>query len=128
MITKSLSSPQIALIMKKGKAYNSGFFLLKTLDLKSVPDIDRLRTKQNPFSGSFIASKKVLAKAVDRNKAKRILKESFNEAVKRLKNKGLDICTPHFVFLAKTNTINGIFSNIVDEIEQILVKDYIIIK
>ena len=124
MTIKSLSSSQTALIMKKGRAYNSGSFLFKTIDIN--PDIYN-ETSKTVCNGSFIASKKVFPRAVDRNKSKRRMKEAFVGAVSEIQNTtSLTLLVPPFVFLAKTNIIKEEFVNIVNEIKQILVKDYII--
>lgn len=109
MTIKSLSSPQIAEIMKKGKAYNSGFFLLKTLKNEEPLKIHT----------SFIASKKNFIKAVERNRARRIIKEAFTEAFKEVCG-GLSLknASPSMVFLAKKEIIKGDFSEIVYSIKQ----------
>ena len=123
MTIKSLSSSQIALIMKKGRAYSSGSFLLKTL-----PETVVLNEKniESTFLCSFIASKKVFAKAVDRNRAKRRLKESFLEALRNIKEENLIGVPYQFVFLAKKEVLNNDFTNLFHDIKQILLKDYII--
>ena len=100
--------------MKKGRAYSSGSFLLKTFTEETLSPT---------LNGSFIASKKVFVKAVDRNRAKRIMKESFLEAVKEIK---VGILLPQFVFLAKKDIFKNSFADIVYDIKQFLVKDYII--
>ena len=115
---KTLSSSQIALIMKDKKAYNSAFFLLKIKEQNNS-------TTQKNTEGSFVASTKTFAKAVDRNKAKRRLKEAFLEAVKE---SGEIAPLPFFVFLAKKETINANFSKIVEDVKQIFLKNYIINK
>jgi ribonuclease P protein component len=123
MTIKSLSSLQIASIMKKGKAYNSGFFLLKTMEEK--PE----KTGQNNpllIGGSFISSKKVFIKAVDRNRSKRRLKEAFLEAINSLEKEDLKVSIPCFVVLSKLSSIKADFSDIVYDMKQILLKDYII--
>jgi ribonuclease P protein component len=123
MTIKSLSSSQIALIMKKGRAYNSGSFLLKiSTDGSVLPKFE----ENNVFNCSFIASKKVFIKAVDRNKAKRIMKESFLQAIKEIELAGLKVFLPPFIFLAKKDVFKNSFANIVYDIKQFLLKDYII--
>ena len=113
--------------MKKGRAYNSGSFLFKTLETKSEKDGEIQPTN---LKGSFLASKKVFSKAVDRNRAKRRIKEVFVEAVGELNKETQDrkqaTFIPSFVFLTKIEIIKCDFANIVQEIKQILVKDYII--
>ncbi len=143
MTIKSLSSPQIALVMKKGRAYSSGSFLLKTLCETTVFDNKRQSSAENAERGhiiqittskdgpptffcSFIAPKKIFAKAVDRNKAKRRLKESFFEAIRNIKERDLKISNLQFVFLAKKEIMKDDFTNIIQDIKQILLKDYII--
>jgi len=117
MIIKSLSSSQIALIIKTGRAYNSGSFVLKT-------PVRNEELEKDEFFGAFIVSKKVFSKAVDRNKAKRRIREAFKEAVKGVKKEKL---TPaSFVFLIKKGVVKTPFAEIVQETKQILVKDYII--
>lgn len=119
MTIKSLSSLQIASIMKKGKAYNSGFFLFKTLEIS-------LKYPENTVFGSFISSKKVFIKAVDRNRSKRRLKEAFLTAINELRQESLNVQIPHFVVLSKINAIKADFVDIVYDMKQILLKDYII--
>ena len=127
MTIKSLSSSQIALIMKKGRAYSSGSFLLKiSTEVFFLPKNDINKDVSEVFNGSFIASKKVFIKAVDRNKAKRITKESFLEAVKEIEVDGLRVFLPPFIFLVKKDIFKNNFKDIVYEIKQFLVKDYII--
>jgi ribonuclease P protein component len=123
MTIKSLSSLQIASIMKKGKAYNSGFFLLKTLDipLKMGDEV----TKSVVF-GAFISSKKVFVKAVDRNRAKRRLKEAFLKAVAEIEVNNLEVQIPCFVILSKIDAVKVDFKDVVNDIKQILLKNYII--
>jgi len=136
MTIKSLSSSQIALILKKGRAYNSGSFLLKfldDLDQKDVIMMENQTSEVSLFGGAFIASKKIFPKAVDRNNAKRILRESFRKAVQDIKKnteKAEDnkktIILPYFVFLAKKELKQNEFSNIVSDVRQIILKEYII--
>ncbi len=145
MTIKSLSPSQIALIMKKGRAYNSGSFLLKTHyetvvfddkkhknTGKTTPE-HKKQEKTDKNKGlelfcTFIASKKVFIKAVDRNRVKRRMKESFLKELTNVEKNGgiLKTPTPQFVFLAKKETIRNDFKIIGQEIEQILLKDYII--
>ena len=120
MTIKSLSSQQISLIMKKGKAYNSGFFLLKLLPQSS--DLSDYKL----IKGSFVSSKKVFSKAVDRNKTKRILKEAFIKALLLIEQEKNTIEPFDFVVLSKKETISADFSEIVDLFKQILLKNYII--
>lgn len=119
MIIKSLSSSQIALIIKTGRAYNSGSFVLKT----TTPNKNQ---GGMGFFGAFIASKKVFPGAVDRNRAKRRVKEAFvvavNETIKQKNTIGL----PHFIFLIKKSNETAVFAEIVQDIKQFLAKDYII--
>ena len=140
MTIKSLSSSQIAEIMKKGKAYNSGFFLLKVGenrendglikngDVDVVGDVvgGVVNIGQNNLVGSFLSSKKVFIKAVDRNRTKRRLREAFIKAVKDINNDNLKVSIPCFVILSKKSTIKDGFTDIVKDIKQILLKDYII--
>jgi ribonuclease P protein component len=130
MTIKSLSSPQIALIMKKGRAYSSGSFLLKTLPNTEIKETKGAVGAKLIFFCSFIASKKNFIKAVDRNRSKRRIKESFIEAVKEIgedafKNPLLQPI-PQFVFLTKKDSMKNDFIDIVHDIKQILLKDYII--
>lgn len=123
MTIKSLSSSQIALIMKKGRAYNSGFFLLKVAEQSvSLPPTP----PPFKFSGSFVSSKKVFAKAVDRNRTRRRLKESFLRAVDEIQKENQSISIPYFVFISKKDSIKSSFADIVYNIKQIILKDYII--
>jgi len=123
MTIKSLSSPQIASIMKKGKAYNSGFFLLKILD---IPLKMGDKMKKNVIFGSFVSSKKVFIRAVDRNRSKRRLREAFLNAVEEIKVNDLEVQIPCFVILSKIDVIKADFKDLVNDMKQILLKNYII--
>lgn len=98
--------------MKKGRAYNSGSFLLKVSD----------SLNNNGITGAFISTKKNFPLAVDRNKTRRILREAFIEAIKNQNNVNI----PYFVFLSKKETIKIDFASIVEDIKQIIFKNYII--
>ena len=106
--------------MKKGRAYNSGSFLLKVSE-ERFDNSDEIL-----LNGSFVSSKKVFTTAVDRNTSKRRLKEAFVEAVLELKQENLILKLPSFVFLSKNATIKKSFCDMVEEIRQILLKNYII--
>ncbi|MEI6042132.1 MAG: ribonuclease P protein component [bacterium] len=125
MTIKSLSSTQIALIMKKGRAYNSGFFLLKVFEKKETGPVVP-KDKVNQLEGSFVCSKKVCIKAIDRNKSKRRLREAFVTAIKELGLEDKNTTIPSFVFLSKETSKNAGFGEIVSDIKQILVKEDII--
>ena len=117
MIIKSLSSNQIALVMKKGRAYNAGSFVFKYLEGENI-------LNNSLINGSFISTKKNFNKAVDRNKAKRIIKNSFTEAFNSLpddlKN---NFSKFNFVFLPKNNVDKIVFSELLLEIKQILLNN-----
>ena len=122
--------------MKKGKAYNSGFFLLKVGEGRGVRGLindnnvgvvgDSIENGYNDLKGSFLSSKKVYLKAVDRNRTKRILKEAFIKAIKDVNSDNLKVSIPYFVILSNKNTIKEEFADIVKDVKQILLKDYII--
>lgn len=114
---KGLSSSQISLIMKKGGVCNSGSFLFKTHITNNLIEGGILR-------GSFIVSKKKIKKAVDRNKIKRIFKESFLEAFNNLSSVNTTINISPFIVLIKTNKSK--FVHLTEEIRQFLLKNYII--
>ena len=120
MKIKSLSSTQIALIMKKGEACYSGSFLFKTFEgfnsKESTPTL----------LGSFVLSKKNFKNAVDRNRNKRIFKEAFVLVLKKLEEKEEKTKIPSFVFVIKKPTKKIKFDSLVEEIRCFLLKNYII--
>jgi len=126
MTIKRLSPSQIALIMKKGRAYNSGSFLFKTKEGCLLNNSETESTTNLMFLGAFVSSKKVFKTAVDRNRSRRKIKEAFIKVIKDLLDKKQNLYIPEFVFLTKKTIIKEDFKNIIKEIEQILVKNYII--
>ena len=72
------------------------------------------RNNSNPPRFGFIVSKKISSKAVERNRIKRILRQSLFSLLSKFKN-GYDV-----VFLAKKAILEkSNFSDVADEIEKV---------
>ena len=106
MIIKSLNSSQIALVMKKGRAYNMGLFLFKSLLLSQIEGV---------ASVSFICPLSVSKTAVERNRIKRLLRESFRRVLKKH-----DFRFVSMIFVAKKTILGADMKIIEKEIEEVL--------
>ncbi|MEI8337817.1 MAG: ribonuclease P protein component [bacterium] len=102
----SLSAKEIPFIMKDSHKYSCGFFYVRYKDFN-----DKTESKIPKFA--FIASKKDFKKAVQRNYAKRVLKESISPLVKEFSPKA-------YLFFIQKSVEKADFKDLKKEVEKFL--------
>lgn len=94
-------------VFRKGLKYKSPFFLL----LAGKRDNEQLPTRF-----SFIISKKISKKAPERNRARRLLRETIRMRLKRLSS-GYDC-----IFILNKNILNKGVGDIDESVEKVLIE------
>ncbi len=103
-MTSIKSSREIKEILNSGKVLKKSNFIL----------IFRENNLEFPRF-AFIASKKFSKRAVDRNRAKRLLKEAVRKRIDKLSKFQYD-----FIFIAKKNILNKKLDDVLKEIDDII--------